>query len=405
MTCLDPYLSMAATEVGLDANLACCDRPRAILLGYLFGAFNLDDLQTRLKRTFGFSFARSIRKQMISDKEVMCGMKFSLYQTIAARHRYRTLPELRRYAVSVGLAEQDLPLVQLVLEHAGLSDHFDTMLQAGFRAMSYAKFKIEIDHAVEVNTKNVRGFAYSQLRFLQNWGQSVEESITDCQSAAFEALLLRFPLFQTRAHFHNLYKLTVRQAGGKLIAHYTTQGRNVFDEEGNFRKARLEVDVDDSTFSVLDSGGGAPSSDLTGANSGLGGLTGGDEHHEDAAMQIHSLLSNPELNEHDHNFLKLLAGETDVHFERWLVEERAIQDVERVINGATPRYRRLVMEYLRYPSTGLKRIQHLLTHVRPRPQPAIAMQPTVSQSMQAPQSRPVRRASLRILSLAPPLRY
>lgn len=373
MTCLDPYLSMAATEASVEPSLACCDRPRAILLGYLFGAFNLAELQSRLERVFGFGFERSVRSQMVADRRVMCVMKFALYQTVAARHRYRTLPELRRYALSVGLPEEDLPLIALVINHAGLSAHFDNLLDSGFKSMSYAKFSIEINRAIVTNEVNTKRYAYAKLRFLSRWGLTQDDAITDCTSRAFEALLLAYPIIKSREHFHNLYKLSIRQAGSKLIAHYTTQGRNVYDENGKSRTDRINaVGQDGNEYSILD---------VAEDESMSSGLTGGDSHNEEATMVVHQLLTSTELSEQDKQFLTLLAGQTDTAFERWMQDERDVQDVERVINGQTPRYRRLVMEYLRYPTTRLRHIQHLLTHVRTRQQAPIIMQPTVQQAM------------------------
>lgn len=398
MTCLDPYLSMAATEAGLEPGLACCDRPRAFLLGYLFNAFNLAELQTRLEKVFGFGFERSVRKQMVADKAVMCEMKFALYQTVTARHRYRTLPELRRYALSVGLAERDLPLVTLVLNHSGLSAHFDQLRDAGFKSMTYERFSQEVATAIQANSKVLSGFAYVKLRFLRSHGVSLDDAVTDCESRAFEALLLQYPNISSREHFHNLYKMAFKQSGLKLIAHHTTQGRNVFDTDGQFRKDSLVVSTSEGEFSVLD---------IASEDHMSSGLTGGDSHTDEATMVIHQLLSSSELNDQDRKFLTFLAGDTDTQFERWMQDERHIQDVERVINGQTPRYRRLVMEYLSYPQTRLRKIQHLLTHVQPaRPNPPIIMQPTVEQSMRRPQAQPVvSRPPFEFAKMAVPVRF
>lgn len=402
MTCLDTYLSMAATEAGVEPGLACGDRPRAILIGYLFNAFNLSELQKRLEQVFGFGFERSVRKQMVKDKKVMCEMKFALYQTVAARHRYRTLPELRQHALSVGLAEEDLPLVSLVISHSGLSAHFDKLFDAGYKALTFSRFNMEVTRVINDQARSVRGYAYTKLTFLKRWGVKIEDSILDCESRAFEALLLHYPCFETREHFQNLYKAAIRQAGNKLIAYHTTKSRNVFDEHGKPRVDSLVIATGDGEFSLLD---------ITQDEGAASGLTGGDTHTDEATMVIHQLLGSEEITDHDRKFLTLLAGETDSQFERWMQDERGVQDIERVINGQTPRYRRLVMEYLHYPTTKLRHIQHLLTNVNLTPaRPTIVLQPTVEQVMTRKPSvprlvdlaRPARLASSRIVRSSRP---
>lgn len=346
-TCLDAYLDMVKEEGEVSPSF---NRDDALIMTmrYLFGEWTLATMQDKFMAKNGLEFDRRIRKLMVSDPTVMYQLKFPLYQAIC--HDGDRDAKVA-YALEQGLAADDVELLDLALKVGPLRNYFKRLVSCGYRALSINDFQREIDKALRSNRSNTQGFVHAKMRFLRHWGLNTEGLVGDCESRAFEALLNQYPVFESRLHFNNLYKLSVRQAGLKIINYYTTKGRNVFDESGEYRKSAMEVETrDGNVVDGYDQGWDMPSS----------GLTGHQNSNDEEVLQVRSLLGSGKLDRQDREFLSLLVGETTPAFEHWLMDAHNIQNVDRVVTACTPRYRRLVMEFSQYPIAKLRRIQDMM---------------------------------------------
>ena len=337
MTCLDKYLEVKQEGRSRPFSL---DKARAILLGYLFNAMDYSMLKERLT-VMGVVVDRSWRHTLVADSRVLVEFKFPFYRALAragadyAKSRESVMQE----AIGFGLNESDLPLIDLACDHPGLNRHLPNLIQR-FTPLSQEAFDREVTRTITKNAGNTRGFVFAKMRFLQRWGITIEDSILDCTSAAYESLLFQYPRFEGREHFDNVFKQAVRHQGLKKVEHYTAQSRSSFQVGGDYRMETLESYHE---------------GEIAGTDHDL---VVGAGIEDDAQVQVHQLLRSGYLSHQDKQAISLLVGNTDPEFDDWLSEQG---ESHLGVGDNARRLRRLVLRYLDYPESRLGHIRDMLS--------------------------------------------
>lgn len=354
MPCLDKILAEIATEAGQDPaffhSMLKQNHAKILILGYLFNAYNLSELQAKYQKHFNIHFPRFMRKRMIANSRLMHNIKFPLYQTVCARSKFKTVPDMINFAQSQGMHADDTYLINMVLNTPVLLAHFEKLVKQGNIPMSKERFQQESTRAISNNKNNTTVFVRYKMRFLKLWGVTEGDSVADCESGAYEALLFQYPVFESRLHLHNLYKRSIRQVGLKIIAYHKTQRRSVYNQDQEYRKSALEIENADGISSAHDQGWDLPSANL------LGNCW----HNEEEVLQVRKVMSSPYINSKDKEFFALLSGDTTDDFDGWLTQVHGIKNVDKVVLSGTAKYLNLVMSYTDYSNTRLDFVQNLL---------------------------------------------
>jgi hypothetical protein len=336
LTCLDKYLQ-ANGEKGRERPFSL-DKARALLVGYLFHAVDFTFLKARLT-DMGVTVDREWRQTLVSDAKVLRTFKFPFYAAVASPAFPDDPVGVLSVARTHGLAEQDEPLLELACTHSSLRRHLSSLSEQ-YAPLSRERFDAEVERVVRNLAGNTRGFAYVKMRFLQRWGFTLDDCITDCNSRAYEALLFRYPRFDSRGHFVNIFKQAVRHQGLKIVEKYTAQSRSSFHGNGQYRMESLE---------------GYHDSEIEGTTHDL---TEGSGIEDDAEVQLHQLLRSGYLNAQDKRAIRLLVGQPDPDFDSWLASQGenwlSLADNLRRLRG-------LVLRFLDYPESRLDYIRSLLT--------------------------------------------
>jgi len=335
MTSLDKYISLASPS----AKGSVKEAVTTALLMYLFAAINFNEFRAYFQKETGDDFDRHVRTKMVCDTDVMYQVKFPLY---AAVGKADTVVGLRQEARKRGLLVKDATLVDHLTEE-DLSDYL-LGLRPKYKALSIEKFRHEIGQAWLRNKTNTFNFAWYKMRFLCNWGLDLSDIVDDCAERTLRALMLQYPLIENRTHFNNLYKQTFRQAGLKLIKHYTAKRRSVFDESGNLRRFSVDYDLPDNPGSAVD---------LVGTS----GLTGHDDSASDDVLTVRSVLERGNLSNQEQSLMLYLMGETDDDFEAWLSSQYHVPLKDK----DAKEYLSACCAYLHIPRSRLAELQTMLS--------------------------------------------
>ena len=342
MSLLDRYLK------GPSGALLHFEKARRILAGHLFGALSIVETCDRLA-TLGFYFDRPVRTRFIRDPEII-RLKFPLYVAFCHSSRFADREELLSFAHEQGLPESESYLLDLVME-GPLAKHLARLKAAGYKPLSAAAFQRELDRVVQETAANTKGYVLRSMRFLMGYTLTLDELIADCVSGAFEALLQQYPIFENRAHFQNLYKMALRQAGQKIIKYYTADCR------GSSGGSLVRFNYDPLRPLACDE---SDQEEITPESMQVG-LYGNDADY-DSILHVRRVMQSGRLRDRDLHFLELVVGLTDSAFEVWLQEQ--VLDIEAVIlRGAdgTPRYIRLVRQYLGYTAKEMATLKRILS--------------------------------------------
>ncbi len=333
MSCLDKYVTMAAPAASEDLK----EELSYHVLSYLFAGTTLPKLRETFQDLAGTDFTRAIRHEMVTDPVVMQNTKFALYNSVPCiEGNYRSHTQT---CLKLGLPKESVSLVGLTRE-SGLKRHLVKLAET-YKPITLDKFQSEVARAWDENAKNVMGFARFKLRFLMHWGQRLDHLAADCAASAYESLLVQYPRIQSRVHLHNLYKQFVRQAGLKLIKHFTAQRNTVFGSDGNLLKLSLDY-VDEEGEHVED------------LDSRTDGFKFSCMSEAEANSNLWMGLSNANLTDQESKLIEYLMGETDYGFEKHV---RQIIGSMSELRQKPRAYLEVCCDYLDIDSAQLYRLQ------------------------------------------------
>ena len=335
MTSLDTYVKQAAP----NAKGSLREELVHSLLRYLFSTINYSQMRKEFQGLAGVDFTRDIRNSMVRDPSVMYNVKFPIYLAVTSS----TKAKARDLAKKNNLHLKDVTL----LDHVFDSDLRDELAELAekYRPLTIERFRSEIERAWLINQANSLNFVRFKLRFLCNWGLQIPDLVADCTGSAYHALLLQYPHIQSRVHLNNLYKQSLRQAGLKLIAYYTSQNRSVFDTSGNLRRFSIDYDNPDSD----------QTSDLLGTSQVATGLYGGDYMQQGQLENVRTVLLHGGLDKSEEKLVMYLMGETDEIFETWLKKKYKLSP-----SRALPKtYLKACCDYLDISLSRLQEIQEM----------------------------------------------
>ena len=225
---------------------------------HILGRYNAYDLLDQCKKRFNVNLPMKYRTEVSLNSEITFPVKFGLYRIMREPERFADDKQAMRYVARLSNLnlEEDCEHYWLAKNDPEIIEYVNGLARKNFPVMSRHHFDDMVNKIIYKTKTNVTSYVLKKLIFLQAWGMSVDDIIQDISTSAYRSMLNYYPKIDTPLHAENIFKNSVRQAGGKLIQNLTAQDKNVFDGEGNYRQHTLTFASDNEDYEIdgLDAG-------------------------------------------------------------------------------------------------------------------------------------------------------
>ena len=276
---------------------------------HILGKYNAYGLRSQYKKRFGKELPMKYRTELTLNSDITYPIKFGVYRIMREPERFKGHNHELRYLNSLGGntdISTDCDFYMIAMQDSELQEYVSHLAKNEYPVMSRYRFEDMANRVIHKTKNNVTSFAVKKLIFLQAWGMSVEDVVQDISTSAYRSMLNFYPKIDTELHAENIFKNSVRQAGGKLIQSLTGKDKNVFDEDGNYRQHTLTLSTDNEDYEVdgLDAGW-------------AGNFTA------DCSSSLFVKEFITQLSSGQDKLLKILLGIESDNFEEWLKEHHS----------------------------------------------------------------------------------